>query len=82
MHNHERVTVTPRRVKKGEKMEVRYRGLLSENGADRVWCHYGYDGWKNKATVPMENLPDGSFSCKIPANCQREINSCFSVTRS
>ncbi len=76
MH-HERVKVQPRKVKKGEQVQIQYQGLLSKSGAPEVWCHYGYDGWSNKATVPMQRQRDGSFACKVPAEGQTEINFCF-----
>lgn len=76
MH-HDRVKVQPKKVKKGDKVEVKYQGLLSKSGANNLWCHYGYDGWNNKATIPMQHNPDGTFTCKIPAEGQTEINFCF-----
>ncbi len=76
MH-HNRVYVVPSPAKKGEKVEIKYQGILQNSGADSVWCHYGYDGWNQSSTVHMQKDMDNAFKCHIPANGQKEINLCF-----
>lgn len=73
----DRVDVCPSPAFKGRDVLIRYKGLLAKSGADRVFCHYGYDGWKNINTVEMRREPDGSFVASIPVNGQSEINFCF-----
>lgn len=64
-------------VKKGDKTSVRYNGLLTNSGAEKVYLHYGYDGWKNTETVPMKKDVTGSFSTEIKVKGNSEINFCF-----
>lgn len=72
-----RVNCRPVPAPKNQNAEVVYRGLLVNSGADRVYLHYGYDGWKNTATKPMFKQNDGSFFASVPAMGDHEINLCF-----
>ena len=72
-----RVDVTPSPATKGREVLIRYNGLLAKSGADRVFCHYGYDGWSNVATAEMRRDADGSFAVSLPAHGNSEINFCF-----
>jgi hypothetical protein len=73
----QRVDVTPSPPLRGETMTIRYSGLLAKSGADRVFIHYGFDGWKNVADQEMRREPDGSFAISVPARGNHEINFCF-----
>ena len=76
MH-HDRVQVEPQKPKKGDRVEVKYKGLLKDCGASQVYCHCGYDGWQKTQTIPMNKVEDGTFTCQIPAERKKEINLCF-----
>lgn len=73
----DRVWVNPSPALKGNMAEIGYRGLLVKSGADKVYLHYGTDGWKNARTVPMNRRPDGSFSAQITAEGERSLEFCF-----
>jgi hypothetical protein len=72
-----RVQVRPAPVAKNQQAEVVYQGLLTKAGADRVYLHYGFDGWQDVATKPMFKQNDGSFFASVPAVGDHEVNLCF-----
>ncbi|MEW6770898.1 MAG: carbohydrate-binding protein [Bacillota bacterium] len=73
----QRVDISPSPAIRGREVLVRYKGLLAESGADRVFCHYGYDGWNNPNTTEMRREPDGSFVTSLPVTGTNQINLCF-----
>ncbi|HHW19127.1 MAG TPA: carbohydrate-binding protein [Firmicutes bacterium] len=73
----DRIWVNPSPASKGGLTEIGYRGLLAKSGADKVYLHYGTDGWKNPRTVPMSKRPDGSFATQIMADAERSLEFCF-----
>lgn len=64
-------------VKKGIKASVNYNGILSNCGAEKVYLHYGYDGWNNTETVPMKKDNKGGYNAQIKVNGNEELNFCF-----
>lgn len=72
-----RVAVEPAPVRSGGKVSIHYHGLLSNSGADAIYLHYGYDGWRDPRTVPMQRTADGGFSAEISTTADRELNFCF-----
>jgi hypothetical protein len=75
MHD-QRVFVEPEQPERKERARIGYHGLLANCGADRVYLHYGFDGWQNTRTVPMSPFLDG-FVANIPVDGQMELNFCF-----
>lgn len=73
----ERVDVVPSPSLKDRHATIRYEGLLQKNGADRVFMHYGFDGWARNCWSEMKREPDGSFACSIPMQGAKECNFCF-----
>ncbi len=63
-------------VKKGIKTSVSYNGILNNSGADKVYLHYGFDGWKNTETVPMYKT-HGNYSTEVKVEGKNELNFCF-----
>ncbi len=72
-----RVDVIPSPSLKDRHATIRYEGLLQKCGADRVFIHYGFDGWKSNSFAEMRREPDGSFACSIPMQGNSECNFCF-----
>lgn len=72
----ERVFVDPGQPERKGKARIGYHGLLAASGADRVYLHYGFDGWRNPRTVPMSPFLDG-FTATIPIEGLEELNFCF-----
>lgn len=64
-------------IKKGDKTSVRYNGVLTNSGAEKVYLHYGYDGWQSPETVPMRRDSFGNFTTEIKVNGNSEMNFCF-----
>lgn len=64
-------------LSKGEKTSVIYSGLLSKKGADKVYLHYGFDGWNNVNTIAMSEAQNGVYTAKLKVDGDREINFCF-----
>ena len=73
----DRTWANPSPALRGAVEEIGYKGLLVRLGADRVYLHYGSDGWKNPRTVPMNRRPDGSFSCQIACDGEKCLDFCF-----
>lgn len=71
------VSLEPNPVQSGSKLYVVYDGLLAKSGADRVYIHFGYDGWKDQQTMEMTPQKDGSFSASIRASADHHIDLCF-----
>ncbi len=69
-------TILPE-VKKGSKTSVSYGGILAEHHADKVYLHYGFDGWNNVNTIQMNKSPERTFSTEIKVNGKNELNFCF-----
>ncbi len=73
----DRVDVEPQPIKAGGLIKIRYAGLLARSGADQVYLHYGVDGWKKSATVPMQRIGD-RFEAEIKTTASvRQVDFCF-----
>ena len=73
----DRVQVDPEPAKAGGLVKIRYNGLLARGGAERVYLHYGVDGWKKPATVPMDRIGD-RFEADIKTTASvRQVDFCF-----
>lgn len=64
-------------ISKGDKTVITYNGVLSKKGAEKVYLHYGFDGWNNVSTVAMSEAQNGIFTAKVKVEGNREINFCF-----
>ena len=73
----EKIEVKPNILKKGDKACINYKGSLTENGAGKIYMHYGYDGWNNISDIPMKRQEDGSFKAEVKAVGRDEIDLCF-----
>ena len=72
-----RVSCEPTLPHPGTTMQVNYRGLLKNAGANHIYFHYGFDHWTNISTIPMNHSDDGDFDVSIIAAGDHEINFCF-----
>ena len=64
-------------VKKGSETSINYSGILSNSGAEKVYLHYGFDGWNNAETVVMNKSASGAFNTEVKVNGIDELNFCF-----
>jgi len=69
--------LSPDAVSQGEPLTVEYDGLLSRCGADRIYLHYGFDGWNDTRTIPMSHRPVAGYMATIVADGSHEVNFCF-----
>ncbi|MFW6022240.1 MAG: carbohydrate-binding protein [Halanaerobiaceae bacterium] len=56
-----RVDVSPTPITAGERVEIRYEGLLSRSGADSVYLHAGFglnNHWENVMDIKMHKEDD------------------------
>lgn len=54
MHPAFSISPIPKRV--GDKVKIRYHGILAQAGADQIWLHTGY------GTGPWQNIYDYKMS--------------------
>lgn len=71
------VILEPEEVQSGDKLYIVYDGLLKNAGADRIFLHYGFDGWKDPQTVEMAPNGASQYSAVIRASADRRIDMCF-----
>ena len=47
----------------GEELKIKYKGLLAETGANKVYLHAGYgaEGWDKVMDLPMKKTRDGGW---------------------
>lgn len=64
-------------VIKGSETSISYDGILSNSGAEKVYLHYGFDGWSNAKTVAMKKGLSGAFNTEIKVKGKDELNFCF-----
>lgn len=64
-------------VKHGSKTMVTYNGILSNKGADKVYMHYGFDGWHNTDTQPMKKNINGCFNAEVQVRGHHQMEFCF-----
>lgn len=64
-------------IEKGRETSISYKGLLSNSGAEKVYLHYGFDGWGNAHTIAMKKNLSGNFKTEIKVNGNEELNFCF-----
>jgi glycosidase len=69
-------TVTPNPPVSGQSMTMTYNGSLAT--ASQVNLHWGFDGWTNVTTTPMQKI-DGvwKLTMTVPAAVSRELNFVF-----
>ncbi len=76
-HYDDRIQVEPEPIKAGSMAKIRYYGLLAKSGADRIFLHYGVDGWKKPATVEMNRVGD-RFESEIRTTASvKALDFCF-----
>jgi hypothetical protein len=63
----------------GEELKVKYKGLLADSGAGKVYFHVGYGSgsWEKVSDVPMRKTKDGGWSVTIQVEESSSLNFCF-----
>jgi hypothetical protein len=61
------VAISPASPAVGDKVTIKYDGILSKNGAAEIFLHFGYgSNWDIEQDVPMVKKETG-FEATIPA---------------
>lgn len=74
--NSNNISILPE-VKIGSETSISYNGILSNSGAEKVYLHYGFDGWSNAKTVAMKKSLSGAFNTEVKVKGKEELNFCF-----
>ncbi|MGE5580993.1 MAG: carbohydrate-binding protein [Bacillota bacterium] len=63
----------------GEEIKIKYKGLLAESGAGKVFLHagYGFENWEKVVELPMKKTRDGGWSVKLQVEEASNFNFCF-----
>lgn len=62
----------------GDEVKIKYKGLLAEAKAEKVFIHVGYGSeWEKPVDLQMRKGRDGSWSVTININEPSEFNFCF-----
>ncbi|MCL4514445.1 MAG: carbohydrate-binding protein [Firmicutes bacterium] len=71
------IYLKPSSPAKDQEVEIFYKGLLVNSGADGVYLHYGHDGWQSVKTVPMHRQEGNVFHAQLKAEGEHELDFCF-----
>ncbi len=61
-------------------VEISYAGLLTQNGAEEIYVHFGssyLEDWANINDIKMIKNPNGAFSADIVIPVGNKLNICF-----
>lgn len=63
----------------GEELKIKYKGLLADTGASKVYLHagYGHGTWDKVMDVPMRKTRDGGWSISVQVEEPSSFNFCF-----
>lgn len=70
------INPVPSRV--GDRVKIKYHGLLTNAGADQVWLHTGYgaNNWMDERDFPMNKVADG-FEQTVDIAREGQFSFCF-----
>jgi hypothetical protein len=75
-YRNEQIELIPSAAQKGDKVRIKYHGLLKNSGANEVFLYFGKDGWRSSELIPMQRSGD-DFFIDVRAEAERELNFCF-----
>jgi hypothetical protein len=63
----------------GEELKIKYKGLLADSGASKIFLHAGYGSgeWEKIMDLPMKKNRDGGWSLTIQVEEPKHFNFCF-----
>jgi hypothetical protein len=75
------IFMEPVPISLGDEVKIKYKGLLADAGAHKVYLHIGFGSgtWDNIEDIPMRKSKDGAWSAKIQASEPSSLNFCFRV---
>jgi len=75
---HSAFSISPIPKKVGDKVKIRYHGMLAQAGADQIWLHtgFGIGPWKNIYNYKMSKEGD-EWEQTIEITKADQFNFCF-----
>lgn len=73
------IAVSPVPLTTGERVTVKYQGLLAQSGAEQIYLRKGYgpaQNWSFVQDLPMQNN-QGVWEVQFEADDQSRLNFCF-----
>lgn len=73
------ITVSPVPLTMGERVTVKYQGLLAQSGAEQLYLHKGYGpghSWSSIEDLPMQKN-NGVWEVQFVADNASRLNFCF-----
>ena len=62
----------------GDEVKIKYKGILAEAKAEKVYLHAGYGpDWGKTVDIPMRKLRDGSWTVSLQIEEPSSFNFCF-----
>jgi hypothetical protein len=63
----------------GEELKIKYKGVLADSPADKVYLHAGFGNeiWEKVLDVPMKKTKDGGWSVTIQVDEPSSFHFCF-----
>ena len=75
-----RIAVKPMPVYQGRRATVKYKGLLAQSGAQKVYMHVGYgQDWKDSTDIPMSYVGGQCWQTDITIE-ERAVELLLSIT--
>ncbi|HOJ78085.1 MAG TPA: carbohydrate-binding protein [Bacillota bacterium] len=74
------VFLDPVPITLGDEVKIKYKGLLADAGANKIYLHagFGHSGkWDKVLELPMKKTKDGGWSVKIQMTEPSSFNFCF-----
>jgi len=73
-----RISVQPLPLSTGRRTKIKYRGLLAQSGAEKVYMHSGYsDNWYNTRDFEMYPVTTGVWETDFNVEGSDRLNFCF-----
>ncbi|MGD0154327.1 MAG: carbohydrate-binding protein [Thermacetogeniaceae bacterium] len=75
---HPAFSINPVPSRVGDKVKIKYHGLLASSGADQIWLHTGYgaSSWQDEYDYHMNRASEG-FEQTVDINREGQFNFCF-----
>lgn len=75
---HPAFVISPSPSRVGDKVQIKYHGLLAGAGADQVWLHTGYgtESWQNQYDYPMKRV-GSEWEQTVEITRDGQFNLCF-----
>jgi hypothetical protein len=75
---HPAFSINPVPSRAGDKVKIKYHGLLVNSGADQIWLHTGFgaDNWQDRHDYHMNRASDG-WEQTVEITREGQFNFCF-----